>query len=185
MHALTLPFRSAHARLTKRLGAAGAVAVWIVGGSAVVALAAVLILARMTGSVSVIGAPTMRFSGTPTVTTDGSGIACQTSTAGGQLDLKVTNALPGSSCTVSTILSNDSTTTDLKLQGIDAGTLKVATGDASSLCGRSLPKAMATSVQIKFTVPDTATVGTTSMPSSAGVSAVPAGQYDSAACTLG
>ena len=186
MQTLTLPFRAAHSRMRRRIGTAGAVAVWLVGTSAVVALAAVLILARMSGSFTVVGAPTMRFTGTPTVSTDGSGLNCKATTTGGQLNLTITNALPGSTCTVTTSLLNDSTTTELKVQGIDAGALKVTTGDAYPLCGRSVDKTgVATPITLKFTIPETAQYGTTSLPSSAGVTAVPSGQYDASACTLG
>lgn len=188
MRTLTLPFRSTHSRLRRRLGAGGAVAVWLVGASALVAAAAILLLMRITGSIDVVAGPTLTYeqSATTAGVPDGSGLTCNQSisTDRKSLTVTVTNALPGASCEFQTAVA--STRAGLVVQNLDLGpAVAVTKSTATAICGASINSGSFTLLKWRLAIPETASAGTVSIPSTAGVTVVPAAQYDASACKVG
>lgn len=150
---------------------------------AVSAFAAILISALMTGSLTTIAKPTLSFSGTPTVErTDGSGIVCTPTINNGKLNVDITKAMPGSSCTV--VAQVSPSVDGLKVQGVSFGDLQstFVSGHLTHVsCGFDLKASTQQRAYIKLTVPQNAPIGTSAI--SGELTAVPAAQYDAALCS--
>lgn len=183
------PLSRLNSRMRARLGAGGTLAVWLVGATALAAAAAVLFILSIRGSVNIGTAPTFAYS---TVgfrsEDDGSGVVCQANVtdSGKSLTLNVRNALPGSSCKFTTPVYG--TSTGYVVQSLDLGTPSVIVTEdtAGAVCGKRLMDSSTSPTDItwKLTIPSDASVGTITLPSSAGVSVVPSGQYSPAACKV-
>lgn len=183
------PLSRLNSRMRARIGAGGTLAVWLVGATALVAAAAVLFILGIRGSVTIGTAPTFSYATAGLRSADdGSGVVCQANVVDGgkSLALDVRNALPGSSCKFTTPVYG--TNTGYVVQSLDLGTSSViVTEDTSgAVCGKSLTASstLPTAITWTLTVPSDASAGTITLPSSAGVSVVPSGQYSPAACKV-
>lgn len=181
--------KSLNAKLVARIGVPGTAATY----SAFVALpasAAVMsMLMGITGTVTVIGTPEAHWQaaasgGTVTAVGDGSGIVCSgqaTNTSNRKLTIGVSNAYPGASCTFSAKAYGS--TSGLRVQSINLGP-DVTTKLATASCGAQLSTTPYDGTPITFTVtiPEDRAASTITLPSTAGVTVLPAGQFDTSKC---
>ena len=183
------PLSRLNSRMRARIGAGGTLAVWTIGATALAAAAAVLFILGIRGSVTIGTAPTFTYATTGLRSEDdGSGVSCQANVtdSGKSLTLNIRNALPGSSCKFTTPVYG--TSTGYVVQSLDLGTSSVIVAEdtAGAVCGKPLTASSSspTAITWTLTIPSDASAGTITLPSSAGVSVVPSGQYSPAACKV-